>query len=240
MSYPRISAARALAAVLLVGMASMPLVAQEAGRWEMTPIHRDGRVLATVNLAFSQGDDVNTGLGPISLSEFRGLTAAQLNGKANDVSFQLVAAAGTVSFTGIVGHGHGSGDFSFAPDRAFGESLTKHGIQGHPDDHDLFRLAIRDVTLGQVDTLVAALREYGDVLPDAGELIRLLNHDVDTRIIADLGGAGLRGLEPEQLIRLVNHDVDGHYIRALRAAGYTTHDIDAIVHLHNHGVALTS
>lgn len=241
MSHARPSvAARALAAVALLALASIPLAAQETGQWQITPLHRDGRVLATVNLGFSEGDDFTTTLGPISLSELRGLTAAQLNGSASDVRFQLVAAAGTVSFSGIAGHGRGSGDFTFAPNRAFAATLAKHGIQSGIDDHDLFRLAIRDVTPGQVDTLVAALRKYDDVLPDATELIRLLNHDVDAHVVADLGGAGLRGLEPNQLIRLVNHDVDSRYIRALRAAGYDTRDTDMIVRLHNHGVALTS
>ena len=241
MSYARTSAAtRALAAVALLALASIPLAAQETGQWQITPLHRDGRVLATVNLDFSQGESSNSSLGPISLSELHGLTAAQLNGNASDVRFQLVAAAGTVSFTGIAGHGRASGDFTFVANRAFAATLAKHGIRSGIDDHDLFRLAMRDVTLGQVDTLVAALRKYDDALPDATELVRLLNHDVDARVIADLGGAGLRGLEPNQLIRLVNHDVDSHYIRALRAAGYDTRDTETIVHLHNHGVALTS
>lgn len=239
MSHARTSIAT-LAGVALFAMASTLLGAQETGQWQITPLHHDGRVLATVNLGFSEGGTVNTTLGPVSLSELRGLTAAQLNGNASDVRFQLLAAAGTVSFTGIAGHGRGSGDFTFVPNRAFAASLARHGIQSGIDDHDLFRLAIRDVTLGQVDTLVAALHKYDDVLPDATELIRLLNHDVDARVVADLGDAGLRGLEPSQLIRLVNHDVDSRYIRALRAAGYDTRDTDMIVRLHNHGVALTS
>ena len=241
MSHARTFAvAHALTALALLTMAFAPLAAQETGHWEITPLHRDGRVLGTVNLGFSEGHDFNTTLGPVSLSELRGLTAAQLNGNASDVRFQLTAEAGTVSFTGIAGHGRGSGDFSFAPNPRFGATLAKHGIQRGIDDHDLFRLAIRDVTVGQVDTLVAALRKYDDALPDASELIRLLNHGVDPAVVADLGGAGLRGLEPNQIIRLVNHDVDSRYIRALRAAGYDTRDTDVIVHLHNHGVALTS
>lgn len=234
--------ARAIVTTVLLAAAASTVAstaaAQEAGQWEITPIHRDGRVLGTVNLAFSQGEDSNMSLGPISLSELRGLTAAQLNGSATDVRFQLAAPAGTVSFTGMAGHGRGTGDYTFAPNRAFGAALSTHGIQGVVDDYDLFRLAIRDVTVGQVDTLIAALRQNGDVLPDVNGFVRLLNHDVDAGVVADLGGAGLRGLEPEQIIRLVNHDVDSHYIQALRAAGYTTRDTDTIVRLHNHGVAL--
>lgn len=227
-------------ALLFATSAAVPvlLAAQESGQWEITPLHRDGHVLATVNLSFSYGPDSPMSLGPISLSDFSGLTAAQLNGSASDVRFTMPAPAGTVSFTGMVGHGRGSGDFTFAPSRAFGTTLGRHGIHGDVDDFDLFRLAIRDVTIGQVDTLVTAPRRYEDVLPDANELVRLLNHGVDEHVVADLGSAGLRALEPEQIIRLVNHDVDGRYVQALRAASYTTRDTDMLVRLHNHGVAL--
>jgi hypothetical protein len=228
----------AMSAALSVAAAPAVTIAQEAGHWDITPLHRDGRVLASIELSFSYDRDSQMSLGPVPLSAFRGLTAAQLNGDASDARFTMPAPAGTVSFTGTVGHGSGSGDFTFAPNRAFGATLAQHGIQGGADDFDLFRLAIHDVTVGQVDTLVAALRRYDDVLPDANDLVRLLNHGVDAAVVADLGGAGLRGLEPGQIIRLVNHDVDGRYVQAVRAAGYGTSDVDRLVWLHNHGIAL--
>jgi hypothetical protein len=141
--------------------------------------------------------------------------------------------AGTVSFTGSVGNGSGSGEYRFAANRPFADTLRAHGLRGITSSFDLFRLSIRDIQLRGVDAIVAAMRRYDDPLPDAGELIRFMNHDVDAKVVADFGEAGLRGIDASQIIRLMNHDVDGAFVKSARAQGHTDLDAEGYIRLHD-------
>jgi hypothetical protein len=173
---------------------------------------------------------------PIALARLRGLSASALNGAPAAARFQLATDAGSASFTGHVGGGTGSGQFDFAPNREFANTLRQRGVIGPVSDHDLFRLTVAGISLATVDGLLAALQRYGDGRPTTTELARFATHDISARVIADLGEAGLRGLSPETIIRLVNHEVDGRYVREWRDAGYRDLDAEELIRLRNHDV----
>ena len=221
---------RRLTLLLAAAVAAPASLAAQAGDWELHPLHPGSSTSDWTSLTVYVGDQSNTSL-PVPVSRLRGLTSALIDGADTTLVFSIPSAAGTVSFTGRAGHGSGSGEYRFAVNRAFSDTLEAHGVRGHTSSFDLFRLALRDVKLADVDALVAALRRYDGELPDAGEYIRLMNHDVDAGVLAEFGDAGLRRLDAEQLIRLTNHDVNGTFVKWARANGHADLDVEGLIRL---------
>lgn len=209
-------------------------LAAQAGDWSIGPVRRGGASSTdSVYLTTYLGDNSQSSLA-VPVSRLRGLTSEAIGGATREVSFSIASGAGTITFTGSAGGGSGRGEYRFVANRAFGDTLHAHGFRGFAASFDLFRLALRDVTLRDVDATIAALRRYDDELPDAGDYIRFTNHDIDPAVITDLGDAGLRELDASQIIRLVNHDVDGAFVRSARAKGYTDLDAEGLIRLKNH------
>jgi hypothetical protein len=228
----------ALSAFLLAALPAVAVAQSEEGHWTITPQYR-GRSIGNqdiVQLTLLSAPD-NSNSFSIDVARLRGLSLAALNGAPASARFQIVSDAGTVSFTGHVGEGTGSGRFDFAPDKNFADAMRRRGLSGSLSDHDLFRLTLHGTNAATLDVLFAALRRYDDAMPTASELVRFTTHGVDGRTITDLGEAGTRGLSPESIVRLVNHDVDGAFIKEWRAAGYSDLDAEELIRLRNHGVS---
>ena len=229
----------------LVGLAAaltaLPAVARaqsEEGHWTITPLRKSHALIrpGSVQLTLMTEPDNMSSL-TIALARLRGLTQSALDGAPATTRFQITSDAGTVSFTGHVGDGTGSGRFDFAPNRAFGEQLRRRGVIGDVSDHDLYRLTLHGVSSASLDAVLATLRKYDFELPTTGELVRFTTHDIDERVIQDLGDAGMRGLSPESIVRLVNHDIDGQFVREWRDVGYRDLTAEDLVRLRNHGVS---
>jgi hypothetical protein len=233
---------RCISTTLVLALA-LPLLApvargqSEQGDWTITRTRRSygGAARDSVQLTLMREENGISSF-PVALARLRGLSADALSGPPAASRFELASDAGTVSFTGHVGGGTGSGQFSFAPQRAFVDVLHRRGVTGTVSDHDLYRLAIIGTTTASVDALLATLRRYDDALPSGPELVRFATHDVTAQVVADLGDAGLRRLTPEEIVRLVNHEVDGRYVRAWHDAGYRDLAVEELVRLRNHEV----
>ncbi|MEP6621810.1 MAG: hypothetical protein ABJE47_20970 [bacterium] len=224
----------ALAVALLPALAS----AQTAnGDWTMTPI-RGGRGLTsrdTVQITIIHEPNWTSSF-PISLTRFRDLSSDALRGDPAAARFRIESDAGIIVFTGHVGGGSGSGEFTFSTNRAFSDALRTRHVPGAASDDDLFRLAVSGSTLASVDRVLGALHRYDDAIPSASELARFSSHGISDATIEDLGEAGLRQMEPEEVVRLVNHGVDGRYVREWREAGYRDLDAEQLIRLRNHDV----
>jgi hypothetical protein len=225
---------------LTVGLAIpfMPALAQgEDGEWTITRHRRVERSddRDTVQLTLMRSPNGMSSF-PVPVSRLRGLSPDALRGAPAAARFQLVSDAGTVSFTGHVGGGTGSGQFEFAAKPGFAEVLRQRGITGPMSEHDLFRLAVIGTSTGTVDALLATLRKYEDDRPSSSELVRFATHDITERTVADLGEAGMRRLSPEAIVRLVNHEVDGRYVRDWIEAGYRDLEPEDLIRLRNHEV----
>src|SRR5436305_3418659 len=115
---------RRLSAPLVVAVALRllppPASAQrDQGDWTITHARRShGVTRDTVQLTLLR-DENGISSFPIPLARLRGLSSDALNGAPAASRFELASDAGTLSFTGHVGGGTGSGQFSFAPHRAF-------------------------------------------------------------------------------------------------------------------------
>jgi hypothetical protein len=230
-----LSATLALAVVLPLSSASAH-AQDEQGDWTITPQRRHGTVdRDTVQLTLLRSPNGMNSF-PIALSRLRGLTPEALSGAPAAARFQLASDAGTVSFSGHVGGGTGSGQFDFAAKAGFTEALRQRGVTGEVSEHDLVRLTIVGTTAATVEALLTTLRRYDDGRPSAPELVRFATHEITDRVIADLGDAGLRRLSPETIVRLVNHEVDGRYVGDWRAAGYPALDVEELIRLRNHEV----
>ena len=236
MTHMRRSLLTTLAVMALLALPLHSAAAQsEEGDWTITRRHRREASRDTVQLTLMRSPDGMNSSG-VALSRLVGLSADVLAGPPASVRFQMSSDAGTISFTGHVGGGTGSGAFTFVARPGFADALRRRGVTGPLSDHDLFRLALVGTTTASLDALLATLRRYDDGLPSAAELVRFATHDVTEAVVADLGEAGLRGLSPETIVRLVNHDVDGRYVREWRAAGYPDLDVESLVRLRNHDV----
>jgi hypothetical protein len=204
--------------------------AAQGGDWRLESSRGNA---GSVQLTLLLGGDAQTSL-TVHIARLRGLTGEGLEGASQTAKFVIEGDAGTVSFEGSMGGGQGAGEYRFSPNRAFDDSLRRDGVRGVTGSFDLLRLAIRGITRADVANLLTTMRRYDDRLPDAGEIVRFWNHDVDAATIADLGDAGLRELDASQIIRLVNHDVDGAFVRSARARGYADLDAEGLIRLKNH------
>jgi hypothetical protein len=89
--------------------------------------------------------------------------------------------AGTIVFTGILGNGTGSGQFTFTPNDAFVKGLSARGLH-YDNDHELLSAAGVDLTLAYIDAV------RGDGFPNLpmGDLLAFRALGVTTASIAEL------------------------------------------------------
>ncbi len=143
------------AVLLLIGSLAAPtLSAQRAvpsdGQWLIEPADQSGKVQLTIRY----GDDrhsSNWGR-DVALSEFVGLSAADMRGSGEPVHFKIVRSAGTLTCEGWFEDGKGSGHFTYQPNADFVAELAKRGI-GAPTAWDQFQMTMAGVGLELVDEL---------------------------------------------------------------------------------------
>ena len=80
----------------------------------------------------------------MALSEFVGLSAADMRGSGAPVHFKIVRSAGTLTCEGWFEGGRGSGHFTYQPNPGFVAELAKRGI-GAPTAWDQFQMTIAGV-----------------------------------------------------------------------------------------------
>ena len=222
------------AVLLLIGSLAAPtLSAQRAvpsdGQWLIEPADQSGKVQLTIRY----GDDrhsSNWGR-DVALSEFVGLSAADMRGSGEPVHFKIVRSAGTLTCEGWFEDGKGSGHFTYQPNADFVAELAKRGI-GAPTAWDQFQMTMAGVGLELVDEL----QRQGYDRPTAGQLARMATHGVDLEYVRDIGARGYHLKDPESLVRMRDHGVDPEFIASLAAAGYKNLSAEELVRMRDHGV----
>lgn len=165
------------------------------------------------------------------LSEFHGLTTAQLHAAGAPVKFTLARDAGSFTFEGSVMLGLGSGEFGFTPDPQFIAKLTALGYETIPDQ-DLFSMAIRDISIAYASEVMRSGIKGASVR----DLVRFRDHGVELDYVRDLALIGYENLSPDGVVRLKDHGVETGFLRALKAGGYGDLTAADVVKLRDHGV----
>jgi hypothetical protein len=227
-------AVAALAAVILAAGALQSANASPAGRWSISPARGDDQSRVQLRLEYSDTRD-GTGYSnsswssPVALSEV-GISADRLRGPVAPVTFRIQREPGSFDCTGSAGEGSGAGQFRYEPSAKFDDALASRGL-GRPNFQQSLQLAIAGATLSFVDQLRASSQRA-----TIGDVVRVVEHGVNPRYIADLAALGYRTASLDDLVRLRDHGVSADLIRALQAAGYRDLAVNDLVRLADHGV----
>lgn len=191
------------------------------GSWTAsTDDEKDGRIHFNITRR-KNWNNGNTFL----LSRFAGLTPAQINAAAQTpVQFQMRSEAGTINFEGFFRAGDGAGNFTFAPNPQYMETLRGLGLEPkirekkheeRSDEDELFSLAIHDVSTDFIRTMRA---EGFDVSLEKYTSMRIFN--VTPEYIREMRGLGYKDITADKLVETRIHKVTPDYIRKMRAAGW--------------------
>ena len=235
---------------------------QTVGRWSILQRTDDQ---SRVQLRFEYDERSDRGTwnsswsSSVPLAE-AGIPADRLRGPIAPVTFAIAREPGTFSCTGSAGENSGAGQFTYAPSLRFDDALASRGL-GRPTYRESLELATSGMTLAFVDQLrgssphatvadivrivqhgvtpryVAELAALGYRNLSVDQLMRLADHGVRERYVAELRGAGLaQPLTAEQLMTLRDHGVTGKYVAELAADGYRNLAADELIALRDHGV----
>jgi len=229
-------AVAAFAALFLAGTA-LPHTARAAGlstvgRWSIASRGDDA---AHVQLRLEYSETSEGGFSNSSWSSSvpladAGIAADRLRGPIGAVSFQIQREPGAFSCTGSAGEGSGAGQFTYAPNARFDEALAARGF-GRPSYSQSLELAIAGMTLAFADQIRGSSQHAS-----VADLVRVIQHGVNPRYVADLAALGYKVTSLDQLVRLRDHGVNVDFIRAVQAAGYRNLSPDDLVRLADHGV----
>ena len=226
-------AVAALAALLTLGGAfAQSANASPAGRWSISPARGDDRSRVQLRLEYSDTGDGyshSSWSSPVALSD-AGIAADRLRGPIGPVTFRIQREPGSFDCTGSAGEGSGAGQFRYEPSTRFDDALASRGM-GRPTYPQSLELAIAATTLAFVDQLRGSSQHA-----TVADLVRVVQHGVTPRYVADLASLGYRGASLDDLVRLRDHGVSADLVRAVQAAGYRDLSPNDLVRLADHGV----
>jgi hypothetical protein len=140
------------------------------------------------------------------------------------VTLKLDRDAGTLMLEGTFKNGDGAGQFTFAPNRSYFESIRAMGLtadlpDNRTDGEQLFSLAVIDVSL-------AYIRSMRAVFPDASlrEFRKARAVGVTPDYVASMRQSGFEITNLHDAARLSAVGVTSDYIRSMRAAGVDVRD----------------
>ena len=206
---------------ILLLLCASAAYADVRGSWTAsTDDEKDGRIHFNITRR-KNWNNGNTFL----LSRFAGLTSAQINAAAQTpVQFQMRSEAGTINFEGFFRAGDGAGNFTFAPNPQYMDTLRGLGLEPkirekkheeRSDEDELFSLAIHDVSTDFIRTMRA---EGFDVSLDKYTSMRIFS--VTPEYIREMRGLGYKDISADKLVETRIHKVTPDYIRKMRAAGW--------------------
>jgi hypothetical protein len=227
------------AVLLLLAFLAAPVLSAQrtvpsGGQWLIDPGEHSGTVQLSVRYSErgERGYSSNWSR-DVPLSEFVGLSAADLRGSGVTVHFKIVRSAGTLDCEGWFDDGKGSGHFTYQPNPDFVAELAKRGINAPPPTAwEQFQMTMAGVGLDLVDEL----KRQGYDTPTASLLARMGNHGVDLEYVRDIGARGYHLKDSGSLVRMRDHGVDPEFIESLDSAGYKSLSAEALVRLRDHGV----
>jgi hypothetical protein len=231
----------------------------QTGSWQIEDQETDGRVQLRFD-DYERDGSRSSNSYPVPIASLEGLSLSQLRGSSSGAHFRLRRDAGTFTFDGRVGSGHGAGQFRFAADPKFSQQLGARGY-GAPDAEQSFQLAMFDIGFSLIDELKAqgyvrpsvddlvtmgehgarydfvhGLAQLGYRLHNVTELVDLRDHGVTPAFISGLSTLGYTKLTSDKLLELRDHGVTPSYVSAMHNAGYRNLRADDLVELRDHGV----
>jgi hypothetical protein len=147
---------------------------------------------------------------------FTGITLSDLQRDGAHIDAVIRAEAGTFTCSGSVHDSQLTGEFVFAPNKAFVDEMAKLGITGFDfrklEAYTLFRIEA---------SWVKSLQTAGVTGINSSNLIAMRIFKVEPEYIHSLAALGYTTPPPaEKLIALKVHGVDPGYIKQVRAMGY--------------------
>lgn len=224
----------ALAALLAAGGAFAQCAnASTLGRWSISPARGDDQTHVQLRIEYSESSNGNSWnsswSSPVALSD-AGIPADRLRGPVGPVTFRIQREPGSFECTGSAGEGSGAGQFRYEPSTRFDDALASRGL-ARPSFEQSLELAIAGTTLAFVDQLRASSQHATTT-----EVVRVVQHGVNPKYIADLAALGYRTASLDDLVRLRDHGVTPDFIRAIQSAGYRDLSANDLVRLTDHGV----
>jgi hypothetical protein len=222
--YLTISALSCSAIYMVLAQSSSPI----AGQWTIGgPMVQEKAQLTirrtTVNSNMSSSM-------PVSLSQLRGLTRAQLDSSGSVARFELVRDAGTLRFEGYLQNGGGGGTFIFSPNPGFAGEMRALGYSGLSDEKQ-FAMAVHDVSTAYVKDMNAL-----GIRPEStDQLITMRIHNVTVEYVRELKDLGYSDLKADKLVTMRIHGVTSGFARELKSLGYSSVSPDQMVTMRIHG-----
>jgi hypothetical protein len=230
-------AVAALAAFFVAGSAA-PQAARAAsplvGRWSIAS-RGDDPARVQLRLEYSEstegGNSNSSWSSSVPLAD-AGLPPERLRGAIGAVTFQMQREPGSFSCTGSAGEGSGAGQFTYVPSMRFDDALSSRGF-GRPTERQSLELAIAGMTLAFADQIRGSSQHA-----TVADLLRVIQHGVNPRYVADLASLGYKVTSLDQLVKLRDHGVTPRYVGDLGAAGYKNLTADDVIALRDHGVSV--
>jgi hypothetical protein len=168
------------------------------------------------------------------LSQFRGITRAQIDSTGTVARFDLVRDAGTFHMEGYLQNGGGGGNFNFTPNPNFANELRSFGFAGDLTDEKVFAMAIHDVSGAYIrDMNALGIRADSD-----DKLIAMRIHGVTPEYVRGFKDLGYSELSADKLVTMRIHGVGTDFARGLKDMGYNTVATDQMVTMRIHGASL--
>lgn len=168
------------------------------------------------------------------LSQFRGITRAQIDSTGTVARFELVRDAGAFHFEGYLRSGGGGGNFTFTPNPNYASELRSFGFAGNLTDDKVFSMAVHDVSAAYIRDLNAL-----GIRPDSEDkLITMRIHEVTPEYVRGFKDLGYSELNADKLVTMRIHGVSAEFARGLKEMGYNSVTPDQMVTMRIHGASL--
>lgn len=223
---------RALLPALLFAAASTLLSAQTQlpplhGHCSLAPDTDPGRV----RFEMQEGCDADRAdchdhnSDDMQLSNFTGFSLTDLQREGAHIDAVFAAEAGKITCSGVVHDLTLQGDFTFVPDPAFVDRMSRLGFTGF-DSHKL-----EAYTLFHIETAwVESLQSAGVKDIDSDNLIALRIFKVDAAYVRDMDSLGYPHLGADKLIAFKVQGVNPGEVRQYRTLGYQP-DADQLIQM---------
>lgn len=175
-----------------------------------------------INMTTGRHNNMGTSM---KLGDFAGLTRAQIDAATmTPVNFQLRREAGNTAFEGTFRNGKGAGQFTFASNPSFFDSVRALGVDvedrklrnhARSQEERLFQLALHDVSVAYIRAMQSegyrvSLEKY----------MEMRIFDITPEYIREMRSLGFSDIDADDLVGSRIHGVTPEYVREMRAAGW--------------------
>src|SRR5262249_2820346 len=145
------------------------------------------------------------------LSQFTGITRAQIDSTGSVVRFELVRDAGTFRLEGYLQNGTGGGNFAFTPNPSYANQLRSLGLAGNLTDEKIFTMAGHDVS----GAYIRDMNALGIKTDSEDKLVTMRIHGVSPEFVRGFKDLGYSELSADKLVTMRIHGVSTDFARGL-------------------------